>query len=552
MSTASLNAILIAANSGLRASQVGLDVVSRNVANASTPGYTRKTVPLENRVVGGEGQGVFTGEIERSVNVGLMREVRRGMSIGEALRAKEDFLGRLELAFGAPGDETSISSQVARLGDAFRALSAQPDSATSQQTVLSRADALARSANALSDTIQNLRLEADQTIGTAVDGINTMLGQIDELNRQIVQATGLQQTSADLEDKRDGLLDKLSKELDINYFQRDNGEVWILTGAGRFLLDSSPHTLSFNGVSAINPSMTYAGGTLAGVQLDGVDITTELSGGRLKGLLDVRDDVMADAQTQLDELTARIAQNFALSDLDLFDYASTETVVTGRTATALATAGSTTFTVSSAAGLGLGMQFRFANHSTTYTVTGIAGTTITLTPAAGTGTGLSVDVPAATAVIFADPPGVASVGYSKVMDVNPTVEAQPWRLRDGTSAAAPGTIANDNTIPRAIIDMFEEAQAFTASAGLGASLTIGGYANALISFQSGLRGSAKDSLGAQDALNTQLQNRFASDSGVNVDAELALMIEIQNAYAASAKVINATREMFDELLKLGT
>jgi flagellar hook-associated protein 1 len=552
MSTSSLNAILIAANSGLRASQVGLDVVSRNVANASTPGYTRKTVPLENRVVGGEGQGVFTGEIQRSVNVGLMREVRRGMSIGEALRAKEDFLGRLELAFGAPGDETSISSQVAKLGDAFRALSAQPDSATSQQTVLSRADGLARSANALSDTIQNLRLEADQTIGTAVDGINTMLGQIDELNRQIVQATGLQQTTADLEDKRDGLLDKLSKELDINYFQRDNGEVWILTGAGRFLLDSSPHTLSFNGVSAINPSMTYAGGTLAGVQLDGVDITTELNGGRLKGLLDVRDDVMADAQTQLDELTARIAQNFALSDLDLFDYASTETVVTGRTATALATAGSTTFTVSSAAGLGLGMQLRFANHSTTYTVTGIAGTTITLTPAAGTGTGLSVDVPAATAVIFADPPGVASVGYSKVMDVNPTVEAQPWRLRDGTSAAAPGTIANDNTIPRAIIDMFEEAQAFTASAGLGASLTIGGYANALISFQSGLRASAKDSLGAQDALNTQLQNRFASDSGVNVDAELALMIEIQNAYAASAKVINATREMFDELLKLGT
>jgi len=298
--------------------------------------------------------------------------------------------------------------------------------------------------------------------------------------------------------------------------------------------------------------MTYAGGTLAGVQLDGVDITTELNGGRLKGLLDVRDDVMADAQTQLDELTARIAQNFALSDLDLFDYAATETVVTGRTATALATAGSTTFTVSSAAGLGLGMQLRFANHSTTYTVTGIAGTTITLIPAAGTGTGLSVDVPATTAVIFADPPGVASVGYSKVMDVNPTVEAQPWRLRDGTSAGAPGTIANDNTIPRAIIDMFEEAQAFTASAGLGASLTIGGYANALISFQSGLRASAKDSLGAQDALNTQLQNRFASDSGVNVDAELALMIEIQNAYAASAKVINATREMFDELLKLGT
>ena len=551
MATSSLNAILISANSGLRAAQIGLDVVSRNVANASTPGYTRKSVPLENRVVGGEGQGVKTGEIERSVNLGLMREIRRGLSSSEALRARDEFLSRLELAFGAPGDETSVSALLGRLGDSFRTLVAQPDSATARQTVLARADALARSANQLSDTIQSLRLDADQTIAAAVDDVNTMLTQVDELNRQIVSARGLQQSTADLEDKRDVLLDRLSKELDINYFTRDSGDVWILTGAGRFLLDGDPHTLSFNGVSAINASMTYAGGGLAGLELDGVDITGELSGGRVKGLFDVRDDVMADAQIQLDELSARVAQNFALSDLDLFDYAARQTVVTGRTAAVAASAGATTFDVSSAASLAIGMQFRFANHSTTYTITNIAGTTITFTPAAGTGTGLAVDVPLGEAVIFAEPPGAASIGFSTAMAVNPTVIAEPWRLRDGTSVATEGTIAHANAIPRAIVDMFEEVQAFTASAGLGASITLAGYANALISFQAGLRASAQDSLGAQDALNSQLQNRFVSDSGVNVDAELALMIEIQNAYAASAKVINATREMFDELLKLG-
>ena len=53
----------------------------------------------------------------------------------------------------------------------------------------------------------------------------------------------------------------------------------------------------------------------------------------------------------------------------------------------------------------------------------------------------------------------------------------------------------------------------------------------------------------KNELTGQIENRFKSDSGVNVDRELALMIEIQNSYAASARVIQAVRDMFDELLR---
>ena len=260
MALSTLSSILAAANSGLRASQVGLDVVSRNVANASTVGYTRKSVPLESLVVGGQGQGVRTGEVERVVNASLMKEIRKGLSTGEALRAREDFLARLELAFGTPGDESSISAMLGQVGDAFRGLVAQPESAVQRQTVLAKAAQFARSANDLNDTIQNLRLDAEQQVKGAVDGINTVLGQIDELNRQIIQARAQQQSTADLQDKRDVLLDKLGKELDITSFERDSGEIWIMTGAGRQLLDGDPHSLSFNANSAINASMTYAGG----------------------------------------------------------------------------------------------------------------------------------------------------------------------------------------------------------------------------------------------------------------------------------------------------
>jgi flagellar hook-associated protein 1 len=545
--TASLGGILSSATSGMRAAQAGLDVVSRNVANAATEGYTRKQVPLENRVIGLQGAGVTTREVQRNVDKSLQKEIRLGASSEASLRVKEEFLARLELSFGTPGDDTSIAAQLGKLGNSFRTLVSQPDSSTQQQTVLARARALARSSNDLSTTIQNLRLDAESGIDATVGAINRALKQIDALNNMVVQARGLGQSTADLEDNRDMALAELAKNIDIRSFERPSGEVWILTESGRQLLDGKPTTLSFNPVSAMNPSMTYGSG-LAGVQLNGIDISAEVTGGKLHGLLQSRDVALVDAQEQLDELSSRIAQNFALSGLDLFSYGATETVVTGRTATATATAGATTFTVSSAAGVAVGMNLRFANHPLTYEVTAVAGTTITIAPATGSGTGLEIDVPAGTGMVFAAQPGAASVGFSKSMKINAAVEAEPWRLRDGTVVATMGTLAQDNTIPRTIVDTFERVLPFTASLGLGEAMTITSFAGAVISAQSTARATFKDELDARSSLNEQLSNRFNSDSGVNVDQELALMIEIQTSYAAAAKIVQATQQMFDDLI----
>ena len=86
--------------------------------------------------------------------------------------------------------------------------------------------------------------------------------------------------------------------------------------------------------------------------------------------------------------------------------------------------------------------------------------------------------------------------------------------------------------------------------GLGTGLTLTAYAGSVIVAQTTARGTLKDTLDARDSLNQQLFTRFSSESGVNVDRELALMIEIQSSYAASAKVIQATRQMFDDLMSI--
>ncbi len=120
----SLTTSLLHARSGMIAAQSGLDVVSRNIANAETEGYTKKSHNQENLVIGGVGRGVKTNEVTRKVNDNLLRELRDQNASIEKLDVLDEFLGRLELEFGKPGDKKSIADKMNALKSAFQTLSA--------------------------------------------------------------------------------------------------------------------------------------------------------------------------------------------------------------------------------------------------------------------------------------------------------------------------------------------------------------------------------------------------------------------------------------------
>ena len=109
----SLTVALQSALTGLRSVQAGIDVISRNVANASTDGYTRKSLPVINRVIDGEGRGVVVGEVQRSVDALLLRDLRRDVGRGEDARVRDFLLGRLEATLGNTGDPGSLNNLVA-------------------------------------------------------------------------------------------------------------------------------------------------------------------------------------------------------------------------------------------------------------------------------------------------------------------------------------------------------------------------------------------------------------------------------------------------------
>jgi flagellar hook-associated protein 1 len=466
-----LTTALLAATSGLRAAQTGIDVVSRNVANATTPGYTRKTVPQTPLIVGGEGQGVQLGQLQRQVNERLQIEVRSGISETATLEVQDDFLSRFELAFGKPGDNTTVSNQLQALSDAFRQLATNPDTITTQTTVVSKAQTLASGLNTLSDQVQGLRSDADGQIQISVDNINAKLKAIDDLNTQIAQAQSLGHSTPDLEDRRDQFLDDLSKEIDISYYKRSNGEIWIQTKTGAALLDVAVHPVSFNSTPVVTPLISYPGG-LDGIVVDGQDLAPSITGGRLRGLLDLRDTILPQAQLQLDTLAANLTTTLNGQNMELFN-----------------------------------------DNGVTFNV-------------------------------------ASTTGYAGRITVNQVVVNNPWRTRDGTTVAVQSPNTGDATIPLAIVNTFEAQQTFPPTTGLGTSFTFAGYAAAFVSFQGTQRANTNDAMTNKSVLTESLQTRLSNDSGVNVDHELALMIELQNSYGANAKMVQAVKEMFDQLLQI--
>ena len=249
--------------SGMKTAQGQLDIISRNIANVDTEGYTRKTAGQNNLVLSGYPNGVSLGNITRNVNTGLLKSFLAANSQSGNLNSQYEYLSKAELLLGTPQGENAISANVGALQSAFETFASDVTSASGRYTLLNNAQTLASRLNSISTEIQKLRGEADMAITGSVEEINSLLEELDQLNQNIVKATVLKQDGlADLEDKRDQALRSLSEKIDINYFQRENGEIVVQTQNGIPLLDKEVHKLSHTAVAQSSPTSTYAGGEI--------------------------------------------------------------------------------------------------------------------------------------------------------------------------------------------------------------------------------------------------------------------------------------------------
>src|SRR5271169_5447896 len=319
----SLTQALATSLSGLNATQTNLSIVAGNVANAQTPGYVALTANQVSTGSGDGGVGVDIASITRVLDQYIQTQLRSESSGGAYADLRSNFYQQLQQVYGQPGSDTSLDSVFNNFTSAVQALSTSPSSSVAQSQTIAAAQAFAQQLNDATNSIQSLRSQADQGIAGDVQQANNALQQIATLNQQLAGASGTDAMSAQLESQRDQNIDQLSKLMDIRVTQNSSNQVSIFTSSGAQLVGAQAAQLDFNATGTVyaqqqwnaDPSKSTLG-TITLSQPGGGTIDLVASGairsGEIAGYLSMRDNVLVQAQSQLDEMAAQMSQ--ALSD----------------------------------------------------------------------------------------------------------------------------------------------------------------------------------------------------------------------------------------------
>jgi flagellar hook-associated protein 1 FlgK len=181
---------------------------------------------------------------------------------------------------------------------------------------------MAETLNRLSRNIQEMRQETEGQIATSVHELNGMMSSLSEVNARMLDLGMTDTARAALLDQRDRLVSLIAEKIDVQADYRSNGTVALMTRSGVGILDNGVSTFAFESAGNLDatsefnadPALTRAGKltltTPSGLTLDLVQQGV-LQGGELAGLVTLRDKTLVEAQAQLDEIAAGLAQAFS-------------------------------------------------------------------------------------------------------------------------------------------------------------------------------------------------------------------------------------------------
>lgn len=311
---------------GLRAAQQQLSTISNNVTNATTPGYNRQIVPQSTQVLRETGTtvGVLTETVIRQVDMNLQRDLWTQISASSAQNVQVGYLEQIQSFNGPPDKEFSIAAKIAELRDSFSALSDIPDDTNQLEQTLYQAGIVADKFNDYAELLTTLRNDTQGDLQTAINTVNNLLEEITNININIRGAERFGNSVAGLQDQRDIAIKALTEEIDITFFERADGVLVVQTREGQELagdvaqrleLEASPITAMQFYPDTIGPlnliSTTNTNETVK-------DITENKLGGRIGGLIELRDEVLPSYHAQLDELAFQLANRLDQQGLTLF------------------------------------------------------------------------------------------------------------------------------------------------------------------------------------------------------------------------------------------
>jgi len=290
----------------LLAQQLAINVTGHNISNVNTEGYSRQKVVMETNPPtsawpGQVGTGVRAAQINRVYDHFLGTQIQDEKTNLGRWEAQQSGLKNIDAIFNE-SNGYGLNQTMNEFWNSWQELSNNPSSITERNNVVEKGKALSSAFHRIHDELEQAQQQADDNIKATIDRINTLAEQIADLNKNISSVEANGQKANDYRDQRDMLVKDLSSLIDIKTFENNNGQLDIILGSGRPLVSNS----SFQSLSAD----IRGDGLNDVVWNDGygtsVNITNNISGGELKGWLEVRDTNIDNYLGKLDSLAGGI------------------------------------------------------------------------------------------------------------------------------------------------------------------------------------------------------------------------------------------------------
>ncbi|MGX5734396.1 flagellar hook-associated protein FlgK [Bosea thiooxidans] len=501
----SLSSALNVAQSSLAATSLQTSIISRNVAGANDPNFGRKA-GLQVTTYGG---AVKIASIGRAMDAVLFTNKLNATSATASQKAIVDGLDRLEATINDPELNQSLSAKLGALTNALQQYGVTPDDPLAAQEVLTRANDIAAALNQASGTISEVRKLADADMASGVERVNRLLGEFETNNQEIIKGTKSNRDITDLLDTRDRILSELSEEIGISTATRGDNDMVIYTDGGVTLFETVPRSVTMTPSYALGP-----GSVGASVFVDGVPVTGASNGaimpiksGKIYGASVIRDDIAVTYQKQVDEIARGLIDAFAEADQSVVPPA-----VPARQA-------------------GL---FIYGAVATPYAPMGVPGVT---------------------------------AGLAATIRINPNADPAQGgdldRLRDGgiSDPTDPDYVYNTPVPPatsgpagfsdriQGLLDELAAQRSFDPAAKADPSNSLVGFASSSVGWLEAQRQTATTSLGYESALLQRTTESLSNATGVNIDEEMTLMMELERSYAASSNLISTVDRMLEALLQ---
>lgn len=540
--------ILSIGQSALAAAQVGLSTTGHNIANASTPGYSRQVVIqgsalAQNFGFGFLGQGTEVSTIQRVYSNYLGVQVQSAQTSKSGLDGYYSQIQQINNLLADPA--SGLSPALQNFFSGIQDVAANPTSIPSRQAALSSADALAGSFNGLAGRLDEIAQGVNSQVQSSVSLINTYAQQIAKLNDSIgraQQATG--QPPNDLLDQRDQLVLDLNKEIKATVVKQGDGGYNVFVGNGQPLVVGATVSALASVASPTNPGQIDVAYKSTNGSLVALGNAGSV-GGNLGGLIEFRSKTLEPAQNALGRVAIGLASTFNAQHQAGFDlngvagaafFANPPPVVTantGNTGTATITA-----SISNVSALTTS-DYRLKYDGTNYTLTRLSDNAVsTFATLPQTVDGVSINLisgPPATGDNFLIQPTANGASGFNVAITDPTKIAaagQTGAVGDNSNALLLGALQTTNTLGNGTIS----------------------YQGAYAQFVSEIGNKTRElqvTSSAADKLLTEATQSLQAQSGVNLDEEAANLLRYQQAYQAAGKVMQIASQMFATLLTIG-